>query len=70
MSRYAFYVSPDGKTWSEPAAQGEFGNIKANPVLQKVMFPQPLKGRYFKFVGLESADGDCICIAEIGVVAK
>jgi alpha-L-fucosidase len=70
VDRYAFYVSEDGKTWGEPAARGEFGNIKANPVQQTIRFARPVKGRYFKFVALGSADGDCACVAELGVFGK
>lgn len=70
IDRYAFYVSNDGQTWGDPAAQGEFGNIKANPVQQKVMFTKPVKARYFKFVALHSADTGCIAVAEIGALVK
>ena len=69
VDRYAFYVSADGKEWGNPAAQGEFGNILANPVQQKVTFDKPATGRYFKFVGLHSADAPFICVAELGVTA-
>ena len=70
VDRYAFYVSDDGTTWGEPAARGEFGNIKADPVQQRVVFDKPVKGRYFKFVALHSADGIPIAVAEIGVIGK
>ena len=69
VDRYAFYVSADGKEWGNPVAQGEFGNILANPVQQKVMFNKPATGRYFKFVALHSADAPFISVAELGVVA-
>lgn len=68
VDRYAFYVSADGNAWGEPAAQGEFGNILANPIQQKVMFAKPWKGRYFKFVALHSADAPFVSVAELGVV--
>lgn len=67
VSRYALYVSADGKTWGTPVAEGEFGNIKANPVQQKVLFAKPVKARYFKFAALASADADCISVAELGL---
>ena len=69
VDQYAFYVSADGTTWSE-AAKGEFGNIKANPVQQKVLFEKSVQARYFKFVALHSADADCVCVAELGVIGK
>ena len=68
VDRYAFYVSADGKAWGEPVAQGEFGNIIANPVQQKVMFSKPVTGRYFKFVALRCVNGDFVVVAELGVV--
>lgn len=70
IDRYAVYVSADGQTWGEPAAAGEFANIKANPVQQKVVFARPASGRFVKFVALHSADGECICVAELGVTVK
>jgi len=69
VGRYAYYVSVDGKAWGEPVALGEFGNILANPVQQKVMFTKSVKGRYFKFVALQSAGAPFISVAELGVVA-
>jgi len=69
VDRYAFYVSADGVAWGDAAAQGEFGNILANPVQQKVSFNKPATGRYFKFVALHSADAPFICVAELGVIA-
>jgi alpha-L-fucosidase len=70
VSQYTFYVSQDGKQWGSPVAEGEFGNIKANPIQQKVPFTTPVKVRYFKFVALGSADGDCINVAELGLMDK
>ena len=40
-----------------PAAQGEFGNILNNPVLQRVEFTAPRRGRYIKLVALTSPNG-------------
>jgi alpha-L-fucosidase len=70
VSHYAFHASLDGKTWGKPAAQGEFGNIKANPVQQKVMFAKPVKGRYFKFVAKHTLEENHAVVAEIGVITK
>ena len=69
VDRYAFYVSADGTSWSDAAAKGEFSNILANPVQQKVSFTKPATGRYFKFVALHSADAPFVTVAELGVVA-
>ncbi len=61
---YAFYTSDDGKNWTL-RAEGEFGNVLANPVRQRVTLAQPVKARYFKFVGTHAAN-DCnhVAVAE------
>ena len=61
---YAFYTSDDGKSWTL-RAEGEFGNVLANPVRQRVTLAQPVKARYFKFVGTHAAN-DCnhVAVAE------
>lgn len=46
--RYKFYVSMDGKVWTEVSANGEFSNIMHNPLPQTVKFAQPQKARFIK----------------------
>lgn len=46
--RYKFYVSMDGKAWTEVSANGEFSNIMHNPLPQTVKFAQPQKARFVK----------------------
>lgn len=46
--RYKFYVSMDGKAWTEVPANGEFSNIMHNPLPQTVKFAQPQKARFIK----------------------
>ena len=70
VDQYEVYVSADGQTWSAPAAKGEFGNIKSNPIQQVVPFAQPAKGRFVKFVALHSADGNHVSLAEFGLLPK
>ena len=70
VDQYELYVSADGQTWGAPVAKGEFGNIKANPIQQVVTFAKPAKGRFVKFVGLHSADGNHISLAEFGLLPK
>ena len=70
VDRYEVYVGGDGKTWAAPAAAGEFGNMKANPIEQQVKFAQPARGRYVRFVALHSADGNHVTCAEFGVQAE
>lgn len=67
VSRYAFETSMDGKTW-EKAAEGEFSNIMANPILQYVKLKKPMKVRYFRFTVMAVAnapsDRSAVSIAE------
>lgn len=46
--RYKFYISMDGKAWTEVSANGEFSNIMHNPLPQTVKFAQPQKARFIK----------------------
>jgi len=68
VSHYQFYVSKNGKNWGKPVSQGEFSNIRNNPVLQTKMF-DPVHGRFIKFVGeREMNDKNFMTIAELGVI--
>jgi alpha-L-fucosidase len=61
-------MSMDGKGWSEPVSEGEFSNIRNNPVLQTKRFKSK-PGRYIKFVAEhEINDKKFITIAELGVI--
>jgi alpha-L-fucosidase len=69
VDAYAFDVSSDGKTWTR-AADGEFGNLAANPVKQRVLFAAPVRARYFRFTGLHAlGNNDHVAVAEIDLVA-
>lgn len=70
IATFAIHLSADGKSWGEPAAAGEFGNIKASPEQQFVKFARPVSGRYFKFTALSSADGVPVAAAELGVTGN
>jgi alpha-L-fucosidase len=68
ISHYKFYVSTDGKNWRNPVSEGEFSNIKNNPVLKTKLFA-PVAGRFIKFVGeKEINDHTFMTIAEISVI--
>ena len=69
VTKYAISVSADGHDWGQPVAQGEFGNIAANPVQQRVKFKAAVTARYFRFTALE-ASGKGVTVAEIGVTGK
>lgn len=70
IASFTLHASTDGMTWGVPVAQGEFANILANPVEQRVMFPRPVSARYLKFTALRSANGIPVAVAEIGVLGK
>ena len=64
---YEFCVSADGKSWTKAAA-GEFGNIAANPVRQRVTFEKPAKARYFRFTATHAVGAnDRVAVAEIDI---
>jgi alpha-L-fucosidase len=70
--KYAFYVSANGKDWGQPVSSGSFGNIRNNPILQTIRFPQAVTARYIKLVALEpAAETDHnASVAELGVLTK
>lgn len=65
--RYRFELSRDGKRWVK-AAEGEFSNIRANPIEQIVQLKQPVSARYLRFVGLHAVEKNHVSAAEIGVI--
>ncbi|MBI5834303.1 MAG: discoidin domain-containing protein [Armatimonadetes bacterium] len=66
VSAYQIDLSLDGQTW-DSVARGEFGNIEANPVQQKVLFAKPARARYLRFTATAAVDG-CANVAELGVL--
>ena len=66
VDQYSFAVSMDGNTWTT-ASEGEFGNLRANPVEQSVPFT-PVKARYFKFIAKHALEKNHAVVAEVGVV--
>lgn len=66
VDRYVFQTSLDGKTWKQ-AAEGEFGNLRANPIEQSVPFA-PVSARYFKFIATHVLELNHAAVAEIGVL--
>lgn len=47
VEKYQLSVSSDGKNWKN-IAEGEFSNIKANPILQRIRLPKNTTGRYIR----------------------
>jgi alpha-L-fucosidase len=69
ITHYEFYASLDNKKW-KLVDQGEFSNIKNNPLWQVKRFT-PLKTRFIKLRALKDADGnDRIGYAEIDVITE
>lgn len=66
VKNYQFEVSTDNVFW-KTVAQGEFANIKSNPVEQTIVLRAPTKARYIKFIGKSSVDGRYITVAELGI---
>lgn len=66
--RYRFELSRDGRHWLA-AAEGEFSNIRANPVEQAVSLKSPVAARFFRFTGLRALERNHVSAAEIGLIA-
>ena len=54
IKAYKIQTSQDGKSWSEPVAQGEF---ERSNKLQTVIFDKSVKARYVRFTALSSQAG-------------
>jgi alpha-L-fucosidase len=64
------HVSTDGENFIQ-AAEGEFGNIKNNPIEQIVRLSEKQKARYLKLVSLSAVnDEPWASAAEIGVLVN
>lgn len=64
--RFKFEISTDGKKWKK-VAEGEFGNLRANPIEQTISFP-PENARFFRFTGTRALEKNHVSAAEIGVL--
>lgn len=51
-------------------AQGEFSNIKSNPIEQTVMLAEPIKATQVRFVAKAVINGKRAAIAEFGIITK
>lgn len=65
--QYRFELSRDGSRWVT-VAEGEFSNIRANPIEQVVPLKNPVSARYFRFTGLRAVEKNHITAAEVGVI--
>lgn len=67
---YEFYVSLDGKYWNKPVSEGEFSNIKNNPIMQEKVF-EIKSGRFIKFKALSSTEKEGrVGIAEFDIITQ
>ena len=68
IKAYRVQLSTDGKTWSEPVAEGEF---ERGAALKRVIFQKPQRARYLRFTALSSQNGlDFASGAEFTVIAE
>jgi alpha-L-fucosidase len=67
IHKYVFKVSKDGVNW-EKVAEGEFSNIKNNPIEQFVSLPATTKARYIQLIPVHTVDGGQATIAELGII--
>jgi alpha-L-fucosidase len=63
---YVFYISEDGTNWKK-AAEGEFANIRSNPLEQVVTLTTPVSARWFRFSIVHVIAGNGVTVAEVGV---
>jgi len=69
ITSYQFYVSDDNREW-KLVDEGEFPNIKNNPLLQMKRF-LPVMARYIKLRALKNTSGDNVAgYAEVDVITK
>lgn len=70
--RYNFYISTDGTNWNKIISNETFGNIKNNPVKQKILFDKKHKARFFKLETLTQVDGNknATAVNEIGILTQ
>lgn len=67
ISKYEFYTSVDKSKWIKQS-EGEFSNIKNNPIEQIKLFSR-VKARYLKFVAKSGIEkGQTVSICEISVI--
>lgn len=68
VEKYEYFASNDGKEWKK-IAEGEFSNIKANPILQYVPLKVKTSAKFLKIVAKQSIgnEKEQISVAELEV---
>lgn len=69
VKNYQWEISADNITWTT-VAEGEFANIKSNPVEQNIILKTAVTARYIKFIGKTTVEGNYISVAELGIKTK
>lgn len=68
-TQYMISSSTDGKKWNV-VKNGEFSNIKANPILQQLFFETDRKAKFIKFEPKQFIEGNELTIAELEVYGQ
>ena len=69
ISHYIFEVSTDNVHWKK-VSEGEFGNIKNNPIEQRITFAEE-KAHYIKLTAVKTVDDtNRVSYAEIGIITQ
>lgn len=68
---YRFWLSENGTDWTE-VSQGEFSNIKNNPIAQRVSIEEPIDARYIQLETLSGVDGGlpAVDMNQIGILTN
>jgi alpha-L-fucosidase len=69
VDRYRLEWSLDGIAWSTPI-EGEFSNLRANPIEQRIAFPEGTRLRHMRFTALRVLQGNQVSAAEFGLILK
>ena len=69
VDSYIYAISDDGIKWQQ-VAEGEFANIKSNPVEQVIPLDHSYNARYFEFTAKHVLTGDGVAVAELGAIVK
>jgi len=56
LEKYVYYSSLNGTNWTK-IAEGEFSNIKANPILQEIKLKDRVRAKYLKLEAVQSIAG-------------
>ena len=67
--KYNFYISTDGENWTRCETNGEFSNIKHNPIPYYVRFGRTYNARYFKLEPISEINAaQKTTIGDIGIL--